>query len=268
MSDAAGVPSEHRGAGGGAHRSRWPPVAALSAGLLYLGVGLWFVGGSLVPAMLALALAGAGLVGVVVGLGGWAYEAFLEGMGSVPDGLYTGGMVLFLVSDVATFAAGFVYYAFVRAGAWPPSELPGLLGSLVVLNTALLLASSATLHYGHRALEAGENRRFRRLLAATFVLGVLFVVGQAVEYYEFVVEEGFVVASGVFASAFYGLTGLHGLHVALGVVMLAVVTARAFRGDYAPGRDTSVRTVSLYWHFVDGVWLFLVAVLYIGAAVG
>jgi cytochrome c oxidase subunit 3 len=265
-------PEEHAAEGGGHadHRSRWPVVAALGAGTLYLGVGLALVGRGLVPTPVPAALIGIGVPALVAGLAGWTNEAFLSGGPSLRDrsGLYTGGMALFLVSDVATFAAGFVYYAFVRAGAWPPAELPALLGSLVVANTALLLASSVTLHYGHRALEAGDRRRFLGLLGATLGLGALFVVGQAVEYYEFVVGEGFGLSAGAFASAFYGLTGLHGLHVALGVVLLAVVTGRALRGAYAPGRDASVRTVSLYWHFVDGVWLFLVVVLYVGASLG
>jgi cytochrome c oxidase subunit 3 len=177
-------------------------------------------------------------------------------------------MVLFLLSDVATFSAGFVYYAFVRVGAWPPEHLPPLLGSLVAANTLLLLASSVTLHYGHAALESGDRRRFVGLLAVTVALGVVFVAGQALEYYEFVAGEGFTLSSGAFASAFYGLTGLHGLHVCLGVVLLAIVLARALRGEYSAERDASVRTASLYWHFVDAVWVFLVAVLYVGATAG
>jgi cytochrome c oxidase subunit 3 len=255
----------------GHHTSRWPLVAALGAGVLYAGVGLSLVGPGLVPWFIPLVLGVAGGSGLLVGLAGWAYEAFLAdhspGSGDL-SGLYSGGMVLFLVSDVATFAAGFVYYGFVRVGAWPPEHLPSLLGSLVVVNTLLLLASSLTLHYGHAALEGGNRRRFVGLLGATFTLGVVFLAGQVYEYYEFVVGEGFTLSSGVFASAFYGLTGLHGLHVSLGVLLLGIVLGRALRGDYSAERDTSVRTVSLYWHFVDAVWVFLVAVLYVGATIG
>lgn len=253
------------------HASRWPLVAALGAGALYAGVGLAFVGRDLVPGVLPLVLGSVGGAGLLAGLAGWTNEAFLadrrSGSGE-RSGLYDGGMVLFLLSDVATFAAGFVYYAFIRAGAWPPDHLPPLVGSLVVVNTVLLLASSVTLHYAHGALESADRRRFLGLLAATFLLGVVFVGGQALEYYEFVAREGFTLSSGAFASAFYGLTGLHGLHVSFGVVLLGVVLARALRGDYSSERDASVRTVSLYWHFVDAVWVFLVAVLYVGATVG
>jgi cytochrome c oxidase subunit 3 len=177
-------------------------------------------------------------------------------------------MVLFLVSDVATFLAGFVYYAFIRVGTWPPSELPNLLSSLVLVNTLILLASSVTLHYGHEALEDGNRRGFIVGLGVTVLLGVVFLGGQALEYYEFVVEEGFALTSGAFGSAFYGLTGLHGLHVALGVVLLALLFVRALSGQFTASRDTSVRTVALYWHFVDAVWVFLVVVLYVGAVFG
>jgi cytochrome c oxidase subunit 3 len=253
------------------HASRWPLLAALGAGALYAGVGLGLVGLDLVPGVLPLVLGVVGGAGLLVGLAGWANEAFLAdhriGSGD-RSGLYSGGMVLFLLSDVATFSAGFVYYGFIRAGAWPPGHLPPLLGSLVIVNTVLLLTSSVTLHYGHVALESGNRRRFLGLLAATFLLGAVFVAGQALEYYEFVAEEGFTLSSGAFASAFYGLTGLHGLHVSLGVVLLGIVLVRALRGDYSPERDASVRTTSLYWHFVDAVWVFLVAVLYVGATVG
>ena len=176
-------------------------------------------------------------------------------------------MVLFLVTDLGTFGALFVYYAFVRVGTWPPAELPPLLGSLIVINTVILVTSSVTFHAAHHALERGHRRRFVWLLGVTLLLGVIFLAGQILEYYEFIVLEGVALTGGVFESAFFGLTGLHGLHVALGVVLIAIVFARAIRGHYGPDRDTSVATVGLYWHFVDAVWLFLVTVLYVGAVI-
>lgn len=267
--DTTHVEAEHAD---GEHASRWPLVAAIGAASLYAGVGLALVGFDLVPALLSLLLGGVGAVVFVAGLAGWAYEAFVADYwaerGRDRADVYVGGMVLFLVSDVATFLAGFVYYGFVRVGTWPPGELPPLLSSLVLLNTVVLVASSVTFHYGHEALEEGNRRRFLAALGVTVLLGVVFLAGQAFEYYEFVVEEAFTLTSGVYASAFFGLTGLHGLHVTLGVVLLAITLGRALRGHYSATRDTAVRTVGLYWHFVDAVWLFLVAVLYVGAALG
>jgi cytochrome c oxidase subunit 3 len=261
----------HGESGGTHHSSRWPIVAAVGAATLYAGVGVVLAGGSLVPRLPFLVAAVVGTVVLVAGLGGWAYEAFVADYWTTKrdrSRLYVGGMVLFLVSDVATFLAGFVYYAFVRVGPWPPGELPPLVGSLVLVNTLVLVASSGTVHLAHGALESGRRERFVQWLAATVALGLVFVAGQVFEYYEFVAHESFTLSSGVFASAFFGLTGLHGLHVSLGVVLLGILLWRALRGHYAEGRDTSVRTVALYWHFVDVVWLFLVAVLYVGAVVG
>jgi cytochrome c oxidase subunit 3 len=102
----------------------------------------------------------------------------------------------------------------------------------------------------------------------TLLLGVVFVGGQVLEYYEFIVNEGFTLTDGVFASAFYGLTGLHGLHVSLGAVMIGIVFIRSMRGQYSADRHVSVTTASMYWHFVDAVWILLVVVLYVGAVVG
>jgi cytochrome c oxidase subunit 3 len=253
------------------HASRWPIVAAVGAAALYGGGGLVLAGGSLLPRLPLFGLAGVGAVVLFAGLAGWAYEAFVADYWATQadrSRIYMGGMILFLVSDVATFAAGFVYYAFVRVGSWPPGELPPLVGSLVLANTLVLVVSSGTIHLAHGALESGRRRRFVRWLAVTVGLGVVFVAGQVYEYYEFVVHEEFALSSGVFASAFYGLTGLHGLHVTLGVVMLGILLVRALQGQFVEGRDTGVRTVALYWHFVDVVWVFLVAVLYVGAVVG
>ena len=254
------------------HTSRWPLIAAVGAAGLYLGAGLYFVGQDLVPSLIPVALVVLGVGGLLTGLAGWVYEAFVSDFISRQPGersdLYRTTMLLFLVSDVATFSAGFVYYAFIRAGTWPPAELPHLLSSLVLVNTALLIASSVTLHYGHHALNRGDRKRFLTLLGVTLLLGVVFVAGQVLEYVEFITGEGFTLASGVFASAFYGLTGLHGLHVSLGVVLLGIAFGRALRGTYSESHDTGIETASLYWHFVDVVWVFLVAVLYVGAVIG
>jgi len=250
------------------HRSRWPLIAAVGAGALYLGAGFSFVGIDLVPALIPIGLAGVGAIGLLSGLFGWAYAAFCAGHGdSHGSDIYTTTMVLFLVSDLSTFSAGFIYYAFIRAGAWPPDHLPPLLGSLVAINTALLVASSVTIHYGHHALEAGDRKRYLGLMGATLGLGIIFLGGQLLEYYELLVVDGFSLSDGVLGSAFYGLTGLHGLHVSMGAVLLGIVFVRAYYGQYSAERHTSVSTASMYWHFVDVVWIFLVVVLYVGANV-
>jgi len=260
-------PSEDHGEAAHEHRSRWPILAAGGAGVLYAGIALYALAAAgVAPTWVGGGLAVLGALGVVGGLTGWAVEAYAPA-GGKDRRTYRATMALFLGTDVGTFGAGFVYYFFVRVGTWPPSELPDLVGSLVLANTAILLVSSVTLHYAHVSLERDRQRRFLGLLGATVLLGVVFLGGQLYEYYEFVVAEGFALSSGVYWSAFYGLTGLHGLHVALGVVLLSVVLVRGIRGRYDAEHDTGVTTASLYWHFVDAVWIFLVAVLYVGATV-
>lgn len=254
--------------------SWWPVVAAAGATGLYTGVGFVVIARGAVPWLPPavgplVAVGGFGLL--LTGLAGWTYHGFVERMGEPPSpGGYTRfrwGMWLFLATDVATFGAGFAYYLYVRAGPWPPGQLPDLLTSLVVVNTVLLVTSSLTLHVAGHALRADRRRRFVSFLVATVLLGGLFLLGQLREYLELVTEAEFTLSSGVYASAFFGLTGLHGLHVALGVVLLTVVLLRALVGQYSPDQDISVRTVTLYWHFVDAVWLVLVLTLYVGAAV-
>ena len=249
----------------------WPLVTGLGVAGIYVGAGLFLLGRGpdpLVPAFLAPLAVVPGVGLFLAGLLGWLYHGFVvEYWLRAPAGEGVDlrwGMVLFLATDVMTFGAGFAYYFFVRTGPWPPGDLPPLLSSLVLANTALLVASSVTLHVGDGALRDGNRRRFLAGLAATVALGVAFVGGQVLEYYEFLVVEG-VTPTDLYFSAFFGLTGLHGLHVALGVVLLGILLARALAGQFSAERHTAVATVSMYWHFVDAVWLFLVVTLYVGA---
>jgi len=260
--------------------SWWPFITALGAAGFYLGAALFILGTGedpLVSSMTGPAVFIASTAVFLVGLYGWVYHAFVKafweeaGHGHGGGGLRW-GMLLFLGTEIATFGAGFVYYFFVRgSAAWDPSLYPELLGSLIIANTVILLASSVTLHFAHVALIDGNRRRFVRLLGATLLLGIVFIAGQGYEYYEFIVHEGFVVLPGesqtFFASAFYGLTGLHGLHVTLGAVLLALVFVRSLFGQYSAENHVSVSTVSMYWHFVDAVWVFLVVVIYVGGSI-
>jgi cytochrome c oxidase subunit 3 len=256
--------------------SWWPFITAFGAAGFYIGASLYVLStgdNALVPTMYGpiAFIASAGLF--LVGLYGWTYHAFVKAYWD-SEGTGVGlkmGMLAFLGSEIATFGAGFVYYFFIRSDAW--SNLPELVvsgnifSSLVIANTVILIISSVTLHYAHVALREDDRRRFVGLLGLTLLLGVIFLGGQVYEYYEFIVHENFTVAEGAYGSAFYGLTGLHGLHVSLGAVLLGIVFVRALLGQYTSQKHTSVTTVSMYWHFVDVVWVFLVIVLYAGAII-
>jgi cytochrome c oxidase subunit 3 len=257
--------------------SWWPFVTALGAAGLYVGAALFIMARGSQP-MVGPTVGPAVLVGSVglflVGLYGWLYHAFVSHFWSRDhsekgESKLRWGMIAFLGSELATFGAVFTYYFYIRSGPWNPEALglPDLVGSLVLANTALLVASSFTLHWAHVAIRNENRRNFVLGMAVTLLLGVVFIAGQVYEYYEFIVEKGFTITSGIFASAFFGLTGLHGLHVSLGAVLLGIVFVRAVAGQYSAERHTSVSTVSMYWHFVDVVWIFLVVVLYVGAVV-
>jgi cytochrome c oxidase subunit 3 len=253
--------------------SWWPFVSALGGAGIYVGAALYIMGqGS--DAIVGPAIGPAVFVGSIglflVGIYGWLYHAFVvhfwdRGASHHSETKLRWGMIAFLGSELATFGAVFTYYFFIRAGTWPPQELPPLTSSLVLANTALLVASSFTLHWAHVAIRNENRRNFVLGLAVTLLLGIVFIGGQVLEYYEFIIRKGFTLESGIFASAFFGLTGLHGLHVTLGAVLIGIVFIRGLYGQYSSERHTSVSTVSMYWHFVDVVWIFLVVVLYVGA---
>jgi cytochrome c oxidase subunit 3 len=256
--------------------SWWPFITALGGSGFYIGAALYVLGrgeDALVGPMTGPAVFVGSAALFLAGLYGWLYHAFVVNFWEHGTEDHGGGtlrlaMICFLGTEVATFGAGFVYYFFIRAGTWPPTgaELPPLVSSLVLANTAILVVSSFTLHFAHVALLRDNRRWFIGLLAATLGLGVIFIGGQVLEYYEFLVHESFTLTEGVYGSAFYGLTGLHGLHVTLGAILIGIVFARGLLGQYSADRHTSVSTVSMYWHFVDVVWVFLVVVLYVGAA--
>ncbi|MBP1985630.1 cytochrome c oxidase subunit 3 [Halolamina salifodinae] len=259
--------------------SWWPVVTALGAAAIYVSAALFLLGRGR-NSVVGPGAGPAAFVGAVAltlfGVYGWLYHGFLahfwtRGTDRRSARSFRWAMLAFIASEIATFGALFAYYFYIRAGTWPPanSTLPviDLLNILVVTNTAVLVLSSVTVHFAHHALASGNRDRFQRLLAITIGLGGLFLAGQLVEYHEFINQEGFDWTSGLFGSAFFGLTGLHGLHVAFGTLLLGITYVRGRQGQFDGERDLSVALVSLYWHFVDAVWIFLVAALYAGASI-
>ncbi len=254
--------------------SWWPFITAIGGSGIYVGAALFVLSmgeNALVSSTIG-AGATVGSIGLfLVGIYGWLYHAFVVDFWERGTDHHSGrslkfAMLLFLGTEVATFGAGFVYYFFVRGSdVWLAADIPSVWGSLVVINTLILVVSSVTLHYSHVALRNGDRSRFIKLLGVTLLLGIVFIGGQVYEYYEFIVHEGFTLSEGIYGSAFYGLTGLHGLHVTMGAVLLGIVFVRGWYGQYSAERHTSVSTASMYWHFVDVVWVFLVVVLYVGA---
>ncbi|RDI70841.1 cytochrome c oxidase subunit 3 [Halopelagius longus] len=256
--------------------SWWPFVTAVGGAGIYVAAALYILGrgeNAIVGPVVGPAVFVGSVALFLAGIYGWLYHAFVSHFWSRTasekgESKLRWGMLAFLGSELGTFGALFGYYFYIRAGAWPPQELPHLLGSLVLVNTALLIASSLTLHWAHVGIRQNNRKKFVGGLAVTLLLGLIFIGGQVYEYYEFIVHSDFSLTTGIFGTAFYGLTGLHGLHVSLGAVILGIVFVRALMGQYSAERHVSVSTASMYWHFVDVVWIFLVVVLYAGAEIG
>ena len=171
------------------------------------------------------------------------------------------GMLLFIISEVMVFGAFFTAYFFIRVVAgdeWFPvrgQDLPKLVAGV---NTAILLSSSITLHWAQTSIKSG-NRAGLRGHPATFLLGCTFLFIQINEY----VHIGFAPHDFAQASVFYGLTGLHGAHVFIGLTLLAMVTIRSFRGHFSPEEHRGVEVPGIYWHFVDMMWIVVYFTVYI-----
>lgn len=174
----------------------------------------------------------------------------------------TWAIIMFIGSEVMFFAALFTTYFYLRGRLpeWEPvfGEKPTWAG-LPLVNTIELLASSVTMQLAVGAIKKGDRRKLILWLVPTLVLGVLFLSGQGYEY----TRLGFLPKDGIFAGVFFTLTGFHGAHVTGGVVFIAICLYRSLRGQFTANRHLAIEAASIYWHFVDVVWIGLFATIYI-----
>ncbi|MCX7940126.1 MAG: cytochrome c oxidase subunit 3 [Thermoflexales bacterium] len=176
------------------------------------------------------------------------------------------GMWLFLSSELLIFAGLIGAFVLTRRSVFLRGEewwhATPFSTALVSLNTFLLLASSLMVVLGIESIRRNENRKLQRYLAFTALLGSLFLAGQAVEYSILIFEEGHSFAD-PFGSAFFTLTGLHGLHVLVGVIWCLTTLLVARRGKFHAHNYTTVEIFGLYWHFVDLIWVIIFTVVYL-----
>jgi len=173
----------------------------------------------------------------------------------------TVGTVVWLASELMFFSGLFAAYFTLRAttgGEWPP---PGVDLNVAVSGffTFLLVLSSGSMQLAVRGLKAGRLSAFRAWLVVTLVLAAAFIANQAHEWSTL----NFSVSSHPFGSAFYVMTGFHGMHVLGGMLAMLLLLSRAGSGRFGPGETPAVEMVSYYWHFVDVVWLGLWATLFL-----
>ncbi len=279
--------------------SPWPLVGSLSAfvmavGLVVLMKGLVTDDSSALYVFLGAGqpyLVGLGLLGVITTMIGWWGEIVKEARAGdhtpvVEIGLRY-GMILFIASEVMFFVAWFwmffemAFFHEVRAvegwiaqfglfddnnavqaawGSWPP---PGVETfdplHLPLLNTLLLLTSGTTVTWAHHAFEHGKMNEAKAGLGLTVVLGMLFTVVQVIEY----THAHFTFGGNLYGATFFMATGFHGFHVIVGTIFLAVCLGLMFANELKPERPFAFDAAAWYWHFVDVVWLFLFAFIYV-----
>jgi cytochrome c oxidase subunit III len=268
--------------------SQYPISAALGLLLMLGSLALWINGLPGAPYTML-----AGLAWLLLTVYRWFGTAIAESEGGQygirVDRSYRWSMSWFIFSEVMFFGAFFGALFYARAIAlgelgsaeyrviWPdfsavwPNLGPSALAAQFVamtpwpiptINTALLLSSGATLTVSHHALRDDRRGQAIAWLAATLVLGMSFLGLQAFEYFHAYLGLNLTLASGVYGSTFFLLTGFHGFHVLLGGTMLSVVLARLIRGHFTPNHHFAFEGAAWYWHFVDVVWLGLYVVVY------
>jgi cytochrome c oxidase subunit 3 len=171
------------------------------------------------------------------------------------------GILLFIISEAMLFGSFFTAYFFVRVvqdAAFPPApfEFPVPVASM---NTVILVTSSFTMHYALHSIKKGNRIGLQLGLAVTFLMGAVFLGTQVNEYF----KAGFAISDGAFASVFYGLTGLHGAHVFVGLTLLAISNVRTLRGHFTPNAHMGVECTGIYWHFVDIMWIIVFTTVYL-----
>jgi cytochrome c oxidase subunit III len=178
------------------------------------------------------------------------------------------GMILFITSEVMFFSGLFAAYFATRFSGtnqpWPPKAFSEILNplSLILVATIILVLSSFTCQFAVWSIRKGDRRGFIRNIGVTFVLGIIFLLMQAFDY-SLLYGEGMTLGSGPFGTTYYTLTGFHGAHVFGGVLMLGVILYRGMSGQFSAKHHDAVEAVSLYWHFVDVVWILLFSILYL-----
>jgi heme/copper-type cytochrome/quinol oxidase subunit 3 len=262
------------------HGSPWPVIIAIG-----MGVGYVAIVSASIPML---------LVGIAIfagGTGGWIHHdlqrpsSAFYGIAAAVESRFPRvsarklGIWLFLVTEIMFFSAiiGASWTLRLRTATpgLPTFEGPwGTVGQILNVpltgaNTFILICSSFTMVEALAAVERGDQAKLRLFSLATLLLGITFLGIQAYEYQKLFFDEGLTFASAphdvnpLYGATFYAQTGVHGSHVTAGVIALAYVTRKAFKGGFTKEHHEAVELAGLYWHFVDVVWIFLFTIVYL-----
>jgi cytochrome c oxidase subunit III len=171
------------------------------------------------------------------------------------------GMLLFIISEIMVFGAFFTAYFFIRVAQNDPWPAPGMHLPVIptLFNTLILVSSSFTMHWAETSIKRGNRFGLKAGILTTFLLGATFLFVQINEY----ANIGFAPQDSAQQTIFYSLTGLHGAHVTIGLMLLLFATIRSFRGHYTPEEHRGIEVPGIYWHFVDAMWIVVYLTVYV-----
>ena len=175
------------------------------------------------------------------------------------------GMLLFIISEVMVFGAFFTAYFFIRVvqgEEWFPFDEFHLPKGIAGINTAILLSSSVTIHLALIAVRKGNRGAAKLWMTITTLLGAIFL-GVQINEYRVLTHEGITPQAFAQGTIFYSLTGLHGAHVLIGLILLLMVTVRVYRGHFTPEHHLGFEVPGIYWHFVDVMWVIVYTTVYL-----
>src|SRR5271163_4986821 len=174
----------------------------------------------------------------------------------------TVGMACLIIAESAIFTIFVVAYLF-YLGRSITGPTPREVLETPIFFTVCLLSSSLTIHLAGKELENGHRRTFMILWSLTIALGALFLFGTALEWRRLIFEHGLTISTNLFGTTYYSLVGLHAFHVTAGLIMLLVVAIFGFVGRIGVDQSDRVAVLSMYWHFVDAVWVVVFTVVYV-----
>ncbi len=172
------------------------------------------------------------------------------------------GMVCLIVAEAAIFVIFVVAYIF-YIGKSLTGLTPRDVLNLPIFTSICLLSSSITVHAAVSALRRNQSRLCSLWLAATVLLGGIFLAGTAHEWYDLIYKHGLTIKTNLFGTTFYSLVGLHATHVVIGLILLSLALLFSIRGQMKEEHSEKLEVLSLYWHFVDGVWVVVFLVVYV-----
>ncbi len=236
----------------------WAPLVLVTG--IFFAVPIAFAGYFVYENQLLTIIGlGLGVPLILAGVAKWVQEGLVYE--NVVEGVSIIGLPIFIVSEIFIFLGLFASYWMMRLKAgiyWPPEGTPEISTTIPLIMTVILVSSSFTMHYAEVKLDRGDNSGFNKWLIISILLGTLFL-GFTVFEYDHLAGLGFVPSTNSYSTAFYSITGFHASHVFVGLATFVAVLIPALKGKT---NDSFVACASVYWHFVDIVWFFVVSQIY------